>query len=222
MSEERKDVNLKKFKEIYSKVNHNKYSQIINIKGKTELKSNCKNFLYNYKFTIIIVVLVLMILLIYTFRNTPIAILYSVGFLLALFLLALYTSSYRITLDENELNLYINFQKTTINTNNLANIYLSKEKMHFFGFPVYNYMLNIIYIFNENPMIITLPTVMVDRKKLVKLFSNIETQKIKDEEEEIKAKEKNNKLIIRTIIIVSVIFILLAIIITGIIYTVNK
>ena len=65
-------------KEIYKRVNHNKYSQIIDISGNAEVKSNAKNLLYNYKFIIITISILLLILLIYTFRNNPIVILYCI------------------------------------------------------------------------------------------------------------------------------------------------
>lgn len=208
----KKSSNKNSLKEIYKKVNHNKYSQIVNLSGKIEVKSNIKNFLYNYKYLLIALFYIIVILFIYTFRNTPITILYCFGFLLALLLLAMYSASYKILLDEENLNIHINFQNTTIKTNDLINIYLSREKMHLFGIPIYNYSLNIIYNLNDTPMIISLPTVMINRKKLVKLFSMIETEKIKDEEEEILAKEKNNKIVISTIISVVAIFMIVSII----------
>ena len=208
----KKSSNKNSLKEIYKKVNHNKYSQIVNLSGKIEVKSNIKNFLYNYKYLLIALFYIIVILFIYTFRNTPITILYCFGFLLALLLLAMYSASYKILLDEENLNIHINFQNTTIKTNDLINIYLSREKMHLFWIPIYNYSLNIIYNLNDTPMIISLPTVMINRKKLVKLFSMIETEKIKDEEEEILAKEKNNKIVISTIISVVAIFIIVSII----------
>lgn len=208
----KKSSNKNSLKEIYKKVNHNKYSQIVNLSGKIEVKSNIKNFLYNYKYLLIALFYIIVILFIYTFRNTPITILYCFGFLLALLLLAMYSASYKILLDEENLNIHINFQNTTIKTNDLINIYLSREKMHLFWIPIYNYSLNIIYNLNDTPMIISLPTVMINRKKLVKLFSMIETEKIKDEEEEILAKEKNNKIVISTIISVVAIFMIVSII----------
>ncbi len=178
------------FKQIYEKVNHNKYSQLTNVSGKVQVKSNLTNLIKNYKTILILIIVILLGLFIYTFRQTPMTILYCVLFLLGLFAFYLYVGTYRLTLDEKNLNLYINFQKTTIDTNSLANIYVSRQKMHFFGFPIYNYLLNIIYMKDNEPMIITLPTVMIDRKNLLKLFSNIKTVKIKDEEEEKQEKRK--------------------------------
>lgn len=174
--------NKNSLKEIYEKVNHNKYSQLTDISGKVEINSNAKNFLYNHKYILITIFILILLLLIYTFRSNPIVILYCLGFLFVLFLLAMYSSTYKIFLDEKKLNIHINFQDTTIESNNLANIYLSKEKMHLFGIPIYNYILNIIYINNNTPIIMSFPTVMIDRKSLIKLFSIIKTEKIKDEE----------------------------------------
>lgn len=179
----KKYSNKNSLKEIYEKVNHNKYSQLVDILGKVEVKSNFKNFLYNYKFIIITIFILILALLIYTFKNDPVVILYCIIFLIALILLAMYSATYKITLNEKELKVHINFQNTIIDSNNLANIYLSKEKMHLFFIPIYNYTLNIIYIKNNDPIIMSFPTVMINRKSLIKLFSIIKTEKIKDEEE---------------------------------------
>lgn len=193
--------------DIYKKVNHNKYSQITQISGKSELKSNYKNFVINYKVLIIVLLIMLTALLIYTFRNNLILIVYCLGLLLALFLFSLYNCTYKLKLDEKAVDLQVNFQKTTILTRDLVNIYLSREKIRFFGFPIYNYTLNIIYLFNDDVLSISLPTVMASRKQLMKLFSTFETEVLKDEEEEINKEEKNKRTIIITI--VSVVFVCL-------------
>lgn len=67
-----------KFAEVYIKCNHNKYSEIKEIKGKAELKSNCQNLFKNYGIIILILVVIFMAIFIYTFRNNPISILYCV------------------------------------------------------------------------------------------------------------------------------------------------
>ena len=210
------------FEEIYNKVNHNKYSQLTNISGKVEIKSSYKNFISNYKIPIIIVALIFLVLIIYTFRSNPLIILYCIIFILFIFGFAMYSSTYKLQLDEKNLKIYINFQEIKIKTDDLANIYLSREKMHLFCFPIYNYTLNFIYIKDNVPMRISLPTIMVNRKKLLKLFSMIETKMIKDEEEEIKEKEKTGRKVILVTIIVLTVILLGAFIIGAIISTVNK
>lgn len=177
-----KKVNKNSLKEIYNKVNHSKYSQIVDISGKVEVKSNVIHFINNYKYLLIAILLIILILLIYTFKSNPIVILYCLVFMIALFLLAMYSSTYKIRLDENSLNININFQNTTIDTNSLATVYLSKEKMHLFFIPIYNYLLNIVYMKDDTPIIMSFPTVMIDRKALVKLFSIVKTEKIEKEE----------------------------------------
>ena len=169
--EKKKHSNKYSLKEIYNRVNHNKYSQLVDISGKAQVKSNIVNFLYNYKYILITIFILILILLIYTFKSNPIVILYCLGFLFMLFLLAMYSSTYKITLDEKSLNIHINFQDTIIDSNNLANIYLSKEKMRLLGIPIYNYLLNIVYMKDNTPLIMSFPTVMIDRKALTKLFS---------------------------------------------------
>ena len=178
----KKNSNKNSLKAIYEKVNHDKYSQLVDISGKAEVKSNVKYFLYNYKYVIITLLILTLVLLIHTFISSPIVILYCIIFIIALFLLAMYSASYRITLDEKELKIHINFQTTVIDVNSLANIYLSQEKMRFFFIPIYNYNLNFIYFKDDSPVIVSFPTVMVNRKSLVKLFSIIKTEKIKDNE----------------------------------------
>ena len=177
-----KNTNKNNLKEIYNKVNHSKYSQIVDISGKVEVKSNMMHFINNYKYLLIEILLIILILLIYTFKSNPIVILYCLIFMVALFLLAMYSSTYKIQLDENRLNININFQNTTIDANSLATVYLSKEKMHLFFIPIYNYLLNIVYMKDDTPMIMSFPTVMIDRKALVKLFSIVKTEKIEKEE----------------------------------------
>ncbi len=177
-----KNINKNNLKEIYNKVNHSKYSQIVDISGKVEVKSNMIHFINNYKYLLIAILLIILILLIYTFKTNPIVILYCLIFMIALFLLAMYSATYKIQLDENRLNININFQNTIIDANSLATVYLSKEKMHLFFIPVYNYLLNIVYMKDDTPMIMSFPTVMIDRKSLVKLFTVVKTEKIEKEE----------------------------------------
>ena len=214
----KKKTNSNNWKEIYKVCNHNKYSQLTNVQGKSEVKSNFKNLLKNYKLTIILSLIFLIAIFAYAFRNNPIVILYCIGFVLLLLILMIYSSTYKLTLDEKNLTLNMNFQITKIATDDLANIYLSRDKTSFFGIPIYAYLLNFIYISNEKPLLLSLPVVMTDKKAIKKLFSNIETKKIKDEEEEIKKKEKNNRIVIWTLIIVSIIVFFIATIITGMLY----
>ncbi len=170
-------------KEIYNKCNHDKYTQITEIKGRSEVKSNYKNFIINYKIPMLIIFLILLALFIYIFRNNPILILYCFGIILLFFIFAIYNCTYKLRLNEKTLDLQINFQRTQIKTDDLVTIYLSSEKTRFLGIPMYSYSLNIIYAYNEKPMLITIPTVMSNKKQIVKLFANIETEKIKTEEE---------------------------------------
>lgn len=218
-----KDKNKDNWKYIYATCNHNKYSQLTNIMGKSEVKSNIKNFLANYKAIVITVSLIFLALFIYAFRNNPKIILCCVGFMFLLFILIMYSSTYKLTLDESKLTIHMRFQNTIINTNDLANIYISRDKVHFMGIPIYTYLLNIIYIVNEKPVLISLPVVMTNGKSIKKLFSNIETEKIKDDEEEMedKNKTKNNKIVILIIVIAIVLF-FTASVITAIIYNKNR
>lgn len=192
------------WKAVYDKCNHNKYSKITEINGNLELRANCKNFFANFGAIILIVLLIFLIMFIYAFKSNPMAILYCFGIIIALFILALYNSTYKLTINSKELHLQSGFEQNKLNIEDIINIYLSKTKMRFLGFPVNAYSINIIYnqkdANNENKQILfTLPAIMLDKKQVIKFFSGIKTIKIKDEEEEIKEKEKNNKLVKKTI-----------------------
>lgn len=204
------------WKSIYNKCNHNKYSKITEINDNIELKANCKNFLNNFGIIILIICLLFLIAFIYTFKNNPIAILYCFGIILALFILAMYNSTYKLTINNKELYLKSGFVQNSLKLENLINIYLSKKKMRFLGFPINAYYINIIYKQDSNnedkTILINLPAIMLNKKQVLKFFSNIKTIKIKDEEEEIKEKEKDTKLIKKTIFWVCLIaFIIFAI-----------
>ncbi len=210
-----KKRNITTMKSVYEKCNHNKYSKLTNINDTSEVKSTYKNFVINYQIQILLTILVAFLLLIYTFKTNFVVILYCFLLLLGLFLLSIFNSTYKIKLDKNTLNVQINLQETQIPAKDLVNIYLSKDIVRFFGFPINNYMLNIIYMQNENAMLITLPTVMVNRKQLIKLFSNLEIKKIKDEEKETKQKNRNKRKTIMTISIVVFIILLIVSIVCG-------
>lgn len=139
------------------------------------------------------------------------------GIIIALFLLSLYNSTYKLILDDKELTIFNNLQKESIYISNLINIYMSKKKMRFMGIPFYAYSINVIYVQNDNQMIISLPTVMLNPKQVITFFSNINTIKLKDEEEEIDRKEKDKRTVIKTIFYVSFAVLLVASIIYGIV-----
>lgn len=130
----------------------------------------------------------------------------------------MYNSTYKIALNAKELTIVNNLQKETIQTSNLTNIYISRKKMRFMGFPFYTYIINIMYVQNDNQMLYSLPTVMLNPKQVINFFSNIKTVKIKDEEEEIDRKEKDKKIVIKTIFYVSFAVLLVVSIIYGIVH----
>ncbi len=216
-NKKKKKSNKLKFAEVYDKCNHNKYSKITEIKEKVDLKSNCQNLFKNYGVIILIMTLICLAVFIYTFRNNPISILYCFGIIILLFILSLYNSTYKITLSDKELIIFSNLQKEKIDIANLINIYMSKKKMRFMGIPFYAYTINAIYLQNDNQMMISLPTVMLNPKQVIKFFSTMKIVKIKDEEEEIERKEKDKKTVIKTIFYVSFAVLLVASIIYGIV-----
>ncbi len=206
-----------KLGDVYSKCNHNKYSEITEVTEEVQLKSTMQNFFKSYGIIIIVMSLICLALFIYAFRNNPVSILYCVGIVIALFIFSLYNSTYKLSITTKEVSLFSNMQKEKIPIENVINIYLSRNKMRFMGFPFYSYLLNIIYVQGDNQMIYSLPTVMLSPKQMIKFFDNIKTVKIKDEEEEQERKEKDKKTVLKTIFYVTFIVLLVVSIIYAIV-----
>ncbi len=207
---------------IYTECNHHKYSKIINILYQAKIKSNFKNFIKSNKVILLFSTIIVLMLLFYTFRTDLLLVLYSVLFFFAMFLIILYYSTYTLTLAKTKLELNINFKKYNILLEDLVNVYLSKSKTSFFGFPIYAYSLNIIYIENDKPMIITLPTIMLDKKKTISFFKCFEIEIIKDEEAENEKIERNTKKMILQLIKILLIVIVVAIFIGFAVYYNNN
>lgn len=210
-----------KWNDIYSKCQHNKYSQITNILKTATLKSNFLSFLKEYKISISIWIIAILAILFYTFRSNLMLVLYSSLLLIILFILALYNSTYDLHLKKEKLELSINFQKYTINYKDLVNIYLSKSKSNFLFIPFYIYSLNIIYNTEESPMLLSLPVVMLNKESVINFFESFETQMLENEEEELKQKEKDTKNTVKAFIIALLIILALTFIIGFIIYSIR-
>lgn len=211
-----------RWKDVYSKSNHNKYSRITNISKEFTINSNYKNFFKSNGISIAIVLIILCALLFYTFRNNLMLVVYTTGFLILLFCIMLYHNTYKLKLKNDEIELNINFQKYEISYNNLINIYLSRETIRVVGFPVYAYSLCIIYSENQIPMLIQLPIVMLNKKSLLNFFECFETEIIESEEKEQIEAENSNKQVVRAILLTAAIVIVVALIVGFIIYSFNR
>lgn len=182
-----------KFKDIYNKVNHNPYCQVININKKVTIKSNVKNLFKNYYKTILIAFIIILSILIFVFLDNLVIALCSILLLLFLFIANIFYNTYKITLDEKGVRFKINLQEDIIPYEKLANIYLEQGTFKFFFIPFHNYNISITYLAEKDRFnMYTFPTFMVNKKDILNFFSAIEVEPYKDLDEELE-KEKNNK-----------------------------
>lgn len=176
-----------KLKDIYEKVNHNPYCQITNILKKFEIKSNIKNLLQNYGKIILIFGAIIMVALVVTFWNNIEIVLYSVGILLLLSILSIVYNTYKISFNENSLQYKINFQTTCISYDKLVNIYIDKKTVKLFFIPIPYYNIDIVYVIDDEKLnILSFPTIMLNKKDIVKLFSCFEVKEYKKQNEKSK------------------------------------
>lgn len=179
-----------KFKDVYEKVNHNPYCQVTNILKKFEIKSSFKNLLNNYGKIILLTIIIVLAVLTFTFWNNIEIILCSVGILLLLFIMAIIYNTYKINLTEESLIYKMNMQTTSIPYQNLINIYLNKKKVKIFFIPIPYYTINIVHIADEERVnILSFPTVMLNKKDILMLFSCFE---LKEYENKIEKTKKHN------------------------------
>lgn len=208
-----------KWKDIYEQSNNNKYCQITKVLRKYIIKSNVKNFLKNYGKVLLVLVILLTIFLIYTLKNNLIIVLYSMILLFFMFLMAVFYSTYRISLEEDKLIANINFQDTIIPYKQLGNIYLAQEKSRILFIPIYYYSLKITYFIDEEKMnIYSFPVVMLNKKEVKSFFESFEVKAYKSQDDEIKKAEMDKKNFYKAIGIVVAILFIIAMVISIILY----
>ncbi len=210
-----------KWKDVYNKCNNKKFSRITNIQDVTSIYSNVKNFIKNDKIWIISITLVIIGLLSYTFRNNITLILSSIGLFLALFVFMIINSTYKVSLGDKSIKINANFQETDIKYDSLVNIFLDRKKNLFLGIPLFTYTFNVIYIEEENPMIITLSTIMLDKKQVLQFFNQIKTEEL-EQQKEYEKEEKENIQTKKAITITALVVIVVAIILCGIIIYIKQ
>lgn len=183
-----------KFKDVYSKVNHNPYCQVTNIFKKSTISSNIKNLFHNSWQIILIALVIVTAVLIYTFWNNLIVVLYCLLLILFLFIVTVHYNSYKIKLENNEFYFKIGFQENSIPYNKLGNIYLDKETMKFFFIPFHYYNLKVTYFEDEEKIgIFSFPTFMLNKNDIIKFFSSFDIEVYKSEKETIEKEKKDRK-----------------------------
>ena len=223
-----KKLNLNKknkltWKEVYQKCNHSRFSQVTNVLKTAEIESNFRNLLKNYGKIILIAFIVIMVFLIATFWNNLTILLYAVLLLFALCTFAIIYGTYYVKLEEDGVRFKINFLENKIPYNKLIGIYLTKKKKRFFFVPVYYYALEITeYVDKEKMNIYSFPTIMLNKKEVVKFFNSFEVKVIKSEEEEEKKQNEEKRNFHKAIGIVIAIIFIIVLVVSIMLYAFNN
>ena len=210
------------WKSVYQKCNHSRFSQVTNVLETAKIKSNVGNLLKNYGKTILLVALIILVFLVVTFWNNVNILFYALLLMVGLCLLAIVYGTYYINLEEDGVKFKINFQENKIPYNKLIGIYLTKKKKRFFFIPIYYYALEITeYVDTEKMNVYSFPTIMLNKKEVIKFFDAFEVNVIKSEEEEEKKQNEEKKSFHKAIGIVIAILIIILLIVSIILYAFN-
>lgn len=203
-----------KWKEIFEKCNHNKYCQITNVLQKYSISSNVKYLLKNYGKVLLVIIIVFLLLLIYTFRNDLLIVLYASLLCFLLFLMTVFYSTYKISLEEDKLIARINMQDNIITYDKLNNIYLQRQRTKLLFIPFYTYVLKVSYFIEDKKLnILSFPVVMLDKKSLINFFNSFEVKAYKDQDEETAKETQDRKNFYKSIsIVIGILFIIIFII----------
>lgn len=238
-----------KWKELLKKVNTKKYAIITNVKEEVKFKSNFKNWYESHAFLLYAIIIAIIALVIYTYRLQwyKVLIVLFALVLLATFIILRYT--YSFTLNEKGLKIKFFQSEVEIPLEKLLNIFVLKDKNDFLFF-IRTYKIGVIFentkekpkeenkilngfdkisgtsnenseLENAEQILLTLPTAMVNKKDIAKLFKSIDVKVIesqqKEEDEEVNEKKKTKKAILITVLI----FALVALITGFIIFAIN-
>lgn len=227
MSEKGKNSRKKRkkltWKDVYQKCNHHEISQVTNVYDTFSLKSNLKNLLKNYGVPILTVTIIIIIILIITFWKTIGTMLIALVLLLALAIFAIIYATYEIKLDKDGVRFKINFQETFIPYNKLIGIYLERAHKRFFFIPIHYYVLKITeYVDKEKMNIYSFPTIMLNKKKTIDFFKCFDVNVLKDAEEEEEKADEAKKILFKAIGILLIVLIVIALIVSFIMYLFNR
>lgn len=212
----------KRIKDVYTKINHNPYCQVTNIKGKYTLKSNAKNLFENNWKKLLIGTLILLAVFTYTFWSNLILVLYCLLLLILLLIATIYYNTYKLTLGEDGIIFKINTLKDAIPYDKLANIYIAKDSIKFFFIPVYYYKINITYLSEKEKIsIYSFPTFMINATELQKFFDCFEVEEYKSIDEKIKKEKTEKKAFFKALGIVALILLIIIFIIAIILFIIK-
>jgi len=202
---------------VYEGSNNSQFSQLIDIKKESILKSNITNFAKSNKIVLTIVTIIFIATLVVAFWKVPLMIVLSALIMAFFLLLIILHNTFVLKVSPKMVTLKTMFQKNEIKTSDIVTIYMNKNKTRFFFIPIYTYSLNIIYYRDDIYYNITLPTVMMDKKVVTNFFKTIECDVDK---ETIKKQEKidqKEQAVLKLFVTTSIIAIILVFVIAAII-----
>ena len=222
-SKSNKKTNKITWKEVYNKCNHNRISQVTNILKTAQIKSNLGNLLKNYGKTVIFLFVIIMFFLIVTFWNNLTILFCAIFLIFSLCLFAIIYGTYNIKLEEDGVKFKVNFQENIIPYNKLIGIYLTKKRKRLFFIPINYYALEITeFVDKEKMNIYSFPTIMLNKKEVIKFFETFEIKEIRNEEEELKKEEEERKKFYKAIGIVIGIIVIITFVVALILYIFSK
>lgn len=203
-----------KWKELYNKFNHKMYSRITDIKVPINFEANFKNYYKDNKvfFTIFCVFVILMICL--AFYTNIKNIFLAIAFTFFIFVCFFYNNTYTFSLNQQETKIKFGTKTYLIKHDDLLNIYLDKHRSKYFVF-FPEYTINIIFKDNESQMILSLPTYLLSKSNIIKLFENIDCVEL-EQQKELEKQITERKNLIKSIAI-TVFLIFIAFLITGLV-----
>ena len=208
-----------KWKEIYDKCNHKMYCRITEIKQPLHLNANFKKFYTNNKLKLIIAFAIILAIICIVFHSSIAQIAVALLFFIFIAILFFYNNTYSLKSDEKAINVKYGNNDYKIDFNDLLNIYLDKHKSKYFIF-IPEYTVNIIFKQDDEQMILSLPTYLLSKNKVMKFFNNLEYIKL-EQQDEFEKEKIDHKNMIRAVIITSAL-ILVAVFITTVIVLLLK
>lgn len=211
-----------KWKDIYKKVNHKEYCKILDIQEGIEIKSNLQNFLEKDKLIIISIIAILFILFIVIYKLKIQALLISLLLLFLLLVVLILTNTYKLSLKNNKVIINGLIKKDEIKFDDLCNVYLERNKYRYALFiPIYYY--NLVFIYKEKDEVYkySLSTIMVKKEEIAKLFKHFKLEELPIQKK-VENNENEQEKVLKVFKITAAIVVLIAIIVTGLVVTLNK
>lgn len=162
---------------IYNKYKREDEENILSIDKNAKLTSNMSNFLKEHGIVFGILNIILIIVLLVTFRENLKTFLYCMIFIFISYLYFIISATYKLVFKTNKVEIQKFMHKIQIQYRYLLDIYIDRKKESLFFVKFYIYSINIVYISNNVPLELTLPTIFVRKKDAEKMFFYIQKSK---------------------------------------------